>query len=77
MGQDLKGADRVVVIQNWENQPEPAAYCHSDQLGTFVGTFHWIKNKPILEIHAVSSTSTMEAVKAARSRAKSRETRSQ
>jgi quinol monooxygenase YgiN len=77
MGQDLEGEDRFIVIQTWENQPELDAYWCSDRFGTFMGTFHLLKNKPTLEIHAVTFTSGMEAVKAARSRVKSMDTKSQ
>ena len=77
MGQDLEDEDRFIVIQAWENQSELDAYWCSDRFGTFMGTSHLLKHKPTLEIHAVSFTSGMEAVKAARSRVKSMDTKSQ
>jgi quinol monooxygenase YgiN len=70
MGQDLEG-------ENWENQSGLDAYWCSDRFGTFMGTFHLLKNKPTIEIHAVSFTSGIEAIKAARSRVKSMDTKSQ
>ena len=77
MGQDLVGENRFFLVQTWKNQTELDAYWCSDRFGTFMGTFHLLKNKPILEIYAVSFTSGMEAVKAARSRVKSMDTKSQ
>ena len=77
MGQDLEGENRFIVVQTWENQSELDAYWCSDRFGTFMGTFHLLKNKPTIEIHAVSFTSGMEAIKAARSRVKSMDTKSQ
>ena len=77
MGQDLEGENRFIVVQTWENKSELDAYWCSHRFGTFMGTFHLLKNKPILEIHAVSFSSGMEAVKGARSRAKSMDTKSQ
>lgn len=77
MGQDLEGENRFILVQTWENQPELDAYWCSDRFGAFMGTFHLLKNKPTIEIHAVSFTSGMEAVKAARSRVKSMDTKSQ
>ena len=77
MGQDLEGENRFILVQTWENQSELDAYWCSDRFGAFMGTFHLLKNKPTIEIHAVSLTSGMEAVKAARSRVKSMDTKSQ
>jgi len=76
-GQDLEGENRFIVVQTWENQSGMDAYWCSDRFGTFMGTFHLLKNKPTIEIHAVSFTSGMEAIKAARSRVKSMDTKSQ
>jgi quinol monooxygenase YgiN len=77
MGQDLVGENRFILVQTWKNQSELDAYWCSDRFGTFMGTFHLLKNKPTIEIHAVSFTSGMEAIKAARSRVKSMDTKSQ
>ena len=77
MGQDLVDENRFILVQTWENQSELDAYWCSDRFGTFMGTFHLLKNKPNIEIQAVSFTLGMEAVKAARSRVKSMDTKSQ
>jgi quinol monooxygenase YgiN len=77
MGQDLEGENSFIVVQAWQNQPKLDAYWCSDRFGTFMGTFHLLKNKPTIEIHAVSFTSGMEAIKTARSRVKSMDTKSQ
>ena len=77
LSQDLECEDRFIVIQAWESQSDLDAYWCSDRFGTFMGTFHLLKNKPTLQIHAVSFTAGMEAVKAARSRVKSMDTKSQ
>jgi quinol monooxygenase YgiN len=77
MGQDLAGENRFIVIQAWENQSELDAYWCSDPFGTFMGTFHLLKNTPTLQINAVSHTVGMEAIEAARSRVNSMDTKSQ
>ena len=76
MGQDLEGENRFIVIQAWESQSELDAYWCSDRFGTFMGTFHLLKNTPTLQIHAVSFIAGMEAVKAARSRLRPMDTKS-
>jgi len=68
--QDLEGENRFIIIQAWERQSELDDYWCSDRFGTFLGTFHLLKNTPTPQIHAVSFTAGMEAVKAARSRLK-------
>lgn len=75
--QDLEGENRFIIIQEWERQSELDAYWCSDRFGTFLGTFHLLKNTPTLQIHAVSYIAGMEAVKATRSRLKSIDTKSQ
>jgi quinol monooxygenase YgiN len=75
--QDLEGENRFTAIQAWERQSELDTYWCSDRFGTFLGTFHLLKNTPTLQIHAVSFTAGMEAVKAARSRLKPVDTKSQ
>ena len=76
-GQDLEGENRFIVVQTWENQSGLDAYWCSDRFGTFMGTFHLLKNTPTVKIHEVSFTAGMEAVEAVRSRLKSRVTQSQ
>ena len=76
MGQDLVDENRFILVQTWENQSELDAYWCSDRFGAFMGTFHLLKNKPTIEIHAVSFTAGIEAVKAVRSRLKSMVTQS-
>jgi quinol monooxygenase YgiN len=73
----LSTASREPGCLTWENQSGLDAYWCSDRFGTFMGTFHLLKNKPTIEIHAVSFTSGIEAIKAARSRVKSMDTKSQ
>jgi len=70
LSQDLEGENRFIIIQAWEHQSELDAFWCSDRFGTFLGTFHLLKNTPTPQIHAVSFTAGMEAVKAARSRLK-------
>jgi quinol monooxygenase YgiN len=77
LSQDLESENRFFVIQAWERQSELDTYWCSDRFGTFLGTFHLLKNTPTLQIHAVSFTAGMEAVKAARSRLRPMDTKSQ
>jgi quinol monooxygenase YgiN len=70
---DLEGENHFIIIQEWEDQSKLDAYWCSDLFGTFLGTFHLLKNTPTLEIRAGSLIGGMEALKATRSRLKSKD----
>jgi quinol monooxygenase YgiN len=67
---DIEDEYRIFTIQAWENQIQLDAHWRSDRYSTFLGTFHLLKNEPVVQIHAVSFTAGMEAVKAARAKPK-------
>lgn len=63
---DIADENRFFVIQTWKDQPELDAHWRNDRFGTFLGTFHLLKRTPTVQIHAVSFTAGMEAIKAVR-----------
>jgi quinol monooxygenase YgiN len=76
---DIADENRFFIIQTWKDQLELDAHWRSDRFGTFLGTFHLLKRPPVVQIHAVSFTAGMEAIKAVRGKVsspnqKSRET---
>jgi quinol monooxygenase YgiN len=68
---DIVDENRFFAIQTWKDQPELDAYWRSDRFGTFLGTFHLLKRPPVVQIHAVSFTAGMEAIKVARAKVSS------
>jgi quinol monooxygenase YgiN len=68
---DIADENRFFVIQTWKDQPELDAHWRSDRFSTFLGTFHLLKRPPVVQIHAVSFTAGMEAIKVARAKVSS------
>jgi quinol monooxygenase YgiN len=68
--QDFDDNNSFFVLQEWENQTALDAHWQSDPYAAFLGSFHLLKRAPYLQIHAVSFTAGMEAIKAARNRSK-------
>jgi quinol monooxygenase YgiN len=66
---DIADESRFFIIQTWRDQPELDAYWRSDRFGTFLGTFHLLKEPPDIQIYAVSFKAGIEAIKAVRAKA--------
>jgi quinol monooxygenase YgiN len=71
--QDHEDPGRFFVVQKWAGQPQlDTAWCN-DRFGAFMGTFHLLKTEPTVEIHAVTFTAGIEAIRAVRTKCESTE----
>jgi quinol monooxygenase YgiN len=66
--QDHQHPERYFVVQKWANQADLDASWCDDRFGAFMGTFHLLKTEPTVEIHAVTFTAGIEAIKAVRTK---------
>lgn len=67
---DISDDNRFFILEAWKDQPDLDAHWQSDRFGAFLGTFHLLKRPPTVQIHAVSYTAGMEAIKAVREKSK-------